>query len=298
MTIEDAYKKFKYSKRLAGLSKKSICDYDLFVGMFIRYIGADMDVHTLSVDIVNDYIEHQVSRDLSRATLATYVRNLKIFLRWIESTCQISVCASDIVVPKTPKTTPRIYSDADIALIFSSISCESEWLTFRNCSMVALMLDSGLRQSEVCSLRKEDVDFHSHILKVHGKGDKERLVPLGRFSKQYIDKYLHVCPFDSPLLFVGRRGEKVTPDALKHLVGKIGRKLPFPFSCHRLRHNFATNYCVDQYTCKGQIDIYSLMAIMGHENVKTTERYLHIAMQIMASRNHISHLDRVMALSG
>lgn len=298
MTVGEAHKKFIYNKRLAGLSEKSIYDYDIFIGMFIRYVGADKEVSSLSADIVNDYIAYQVSRKLSRATLATYVRNTKIFLLWLENNCQISVSASDIVIPKTPKTTPRIYSDKDIALIFSSIECENEWLTLRNCSMVALMLDSGLRQSEVCCLRKVDVDFNSNILRVHGKGDKERLVPLGAFSKQYICKYLQICPYESANLFVSRRGDIVTADSLKHLIGKIGKKLPFEFSCHKLRHNFATNYCLDQYQIHGQIDIYSLMAIMGHENVKTTERYLHFAMQIMASRQHISHLDRIMALSG
>lgn len=158
------------------------------------------------------------------------------------------------MVPKTPKTTPRIYSDKDIGLIFPSIEAESGWLTFRNCAMVALMLDSGLRQSEICYLRKIDVDFSSNILRVHGKGNKERLVPLGTFSKQYIQKYLRICPYASTQLFISRRGGVVTPD--------------------------------------------SLMAIMGHENVKTTERYLHFTMQIPASRQHISHLDRIMTLSG
>jgi len=297
MTIQEAYKKFIYSKRLAGLSEKSIYDYNIFVGMFLQYVGPDKEVNALSVEIVSDYIAYQVSRSLSQATLATYVRNVKIFLLYLENNYKISVYASGIVVPKTPKTMPRIYSDEDIALIFSSISCENEWLTLRNCSMVALMLDSGLRQSEVCNLKKEDVNFHSNILKIHGKGNKERFVPLGSFSKQYICEYLQACPYDSVQLFVGRRGDKLTPDSLKHLIGKIGKKLPFPFSCHKLRHNFATNYCVDQYQYNGQIDIYSLMAIMGHENVKTTERYLHFAMQFLASRQHISHLDRIMALS-
>lgn len=298
MTIDEVYKKFIYSKHLAGLSEKSIYDYEIFIGMFIQYVGNGKEVHSLSVDIVNDYIAYQVSRNLSRASLATYVRNLKIFLQWLENIYHVSLSASDIVVPKTPKTTPRIYSDKDIGLIFSSIEAESDWLTFRNCAMVALMLDSGLRQSEVCYLRKIDVDFNSNILRVHGKGNKERLVPLGAFSKQYIQKYLQICPYASTQLFIGRRGGAVTPDSLKHLIGKIGKKLPFEFSCHKLRHNFATNYCLDQFQLYGRIDIYSLMAIMGHENVKTTERYLHFAMQILESRQHISHLDRIMTLSG
>jgi site-specific recombinase XerD len=134
-------------------------------------------------------------------------------------------------------------------------------------------------------------------MKVHGKGNKERLVPLGNISKRYIFEYMKVCPFDSLYLFVSRRGDIVSPNSLKQMVSKIGKKLPFEFSCHKLRHNFATNYCLDQYRFNGNIDIYSLMSIMGHENVKTTERYLHFATQIIASENHISHLDKIKVLS-
>ena len=87
--------------------------------------------------------------------------------------------------------------------------------------------------------------------------------------------------------------DNLTPDSVKHLISKIGKCLPFPFSSHKLRHNFATNYCLDQYEKHGQIDVYSLMILMGHEDVKTTERYLHFAKQIIASRQHISHLDAI-----
>ena len=67
--------------------------------------------------------------------------------------------------------------------------------------------------------------------------------------------------------------------------------LKWYLSSHRLRHNFATNYCIDQYETNGSIDIYRLMYLMGHEDVETTRRYLHFAYEILASRGCISHLD-------
>ena len=74
----------------------------------------------------------------------------------------------------------------------------------------------------------------------------------------------------------------------------VQKKLPFEFSSHKLRHNFATNYLLDQYERFGQMDIYQLMAIMGHEDISTTRRYLHEANGILAVRGCISHLDKVM----
>lgn len=79
----------------------------------------------------------------------------------------------------------------------------------------------------------------------------------------------------------------------KKLVSKMAKKLPFELSSHKLRHNFATNYCLDQYNAYGQVDIYRLMYLMGHEDVSTTRRYLHFANEILASKGCISHVDAI-----
>lgn len=92
---------------------------------------------------------------------------------------------------------------------------------------------------------------------------------------------------------VSRTGKELTCNAVKHMMFSIQRKLPFEFSSHKLRHNFATNYCIDQYEKTGQIDIYKLMLLMGHEDIETTRVYLHHANQIIASKMNISHLDKV-----
>lgn len=80
------------------------------------------------------------------------------------------------------------------------------------------------------------------------------------------------------------------------MVTKLSKKLPFDISSHKLRHNYATNYCLDQYGRNGQIDIYQLMYLLGHEEVKTTSRYLHFAYEYIATMNSISHVDHVMMM--
>ena len=295
MTIELALKKFIFAKRIQGLSDKSVEDYEMIVGLFVRFIGHDTDIKDITKSQIDSYMEFQLERNLSRSTFATYVRNVKIFLMWLEKEYGIDIQASTIIIPKTPKTAPYIYSPEDIALIFSIVQFDDDWLVQRNKAMIALMLDSGLRQEEICNLRLSDIDFHGNIIKVHGKGNKERLVPLGSYAKKYVLSYMEQCPYKSNRLFVSFHGGNITTNALKQMATKMSRQLPFEFSCHKLRHNFATNYCLDQYEQYGRIDVYSLMALMGHSNIHTTERYMHIATQILASRQHISHLDRILA---
>lgn len=297
MTCQQTFDNFILTKRLADLSGKTISNYEQFIAPFIDFLGTDRDFECVTQEDIVAYISAMLTRPISKATRSTYIRHIKIFLRWAGSEYDVSYDAKKIKVPKSPKRQVRIYSDAEVSEIFQTISCESPWLTCRNRLIIALMYDSGLRQNEICTMKRAWISLDVRRLKVRGKGDKERTVPLGATSARLLEKYFMLCPFDSDYLFVSRHGEPLTCDAVKHMVTKLANQLPFELSSHKLRHNFATNYCIDQFTRNNQVDIYSLMYLMGHENIETTRRYLHFAMEIIASRETISHLDTI-ALCG
>lgn len=279
-------------KELAGLSKESIKDYRNLIFPFVAFCG-DISVCELNDTMIDTYISTVLSRSLSRSTQITYIRNVKIFLRWLSGKYQVNFDYTRIHVPKSPKKNVRIYGDAEILKIFEYVKTGQEWLTLRNKAMLALMLDSGLRRSELCTIRRELVSFENKYIVVHGKGDKERVVPLGLFSMNLIRKYLEECPYKSKYLFVNCHGDMLTGNAVRIVITKISKELEFGLSSHKLRHNFATNYCVDHYKEYGSMDAYKLMTLMGHEDIETTKRYLHHATEIIASQEHLSHLDRI-----
>lgn len=294
MNINTALDYFIASCKLRGLSDRTIECYSSFVG---RYVATQpgKTIEDLTYNAVSDYINFLYSADISRATVATYLRHLKVFIRWLEEEKYIGEPFSiKIKVPKTPKKVLRIYNDDEIKQIFSAIDIQPEWIRHRNCSIVALMLDSGLRQNEVCKICTPDIQIRESMMKVHGKGNKERIVPIGKLSMQFINSYLKKCPHESTTLFVTNDGKPLTKNTVKLFIHKLEDKLGFEFSSHKLRHNFATNYCLDQYEKHGQVDIYKLMVLLGHEDILTTRRYLHVATQIIASKNNISHIDKVL----
>lgn len=293
MKTVEAYDNFINSRRLKDLSEKTITDYQQFLFPFIKALGEDRDFHTLEQEDINNYIRRLLKKPLSKATKATYIRHIKVFLQWCENEYGSRYRAKQIKIPKSPKKSVKIYSESDIREIFSVIHAETPWLTYRNKCIIALMYDSGLRQSEVCTLLRSRISFTDNRITVHGKGDKERIVPIGQLTQRYMKLYMEACPYTSDTLFVSRRGEKMTCNAVKLFVTKLADKLPFELSSHKLRHNFATNYCIDQYDRNGHIDIYSLMYLMGHEELATTQRYLHFAMEIISARGAISHLDYI-----
>ena len=125
----------------------------------------------ISQELLEDYIDFLYVRKLSRSSVASYIRNMKIFLKWYESKNDVEYTADELIIPRTPKKVLRLYTPEDIKLIFETIDSPVPWLTARNKAMVALMLDAGIRQGEVCSLQMVNIYFEKSSMKVCGKGN-------------------------------------------------------------------------------------------------------------------------------
>ena len=296
ITLQNGYEEFILSRRLADLSPKTIKDYQQFLHPFLESVGLDKGVEEITQGDITKYVAMLLDKPISKATRATYIRHLKVLLKWLSDNYSVAYNYKRVKVPKSPKKCVKIYSDEELTEIFKHIHCESEWLTVRNRCIIALMYDSGLRQSEVCTLERSRISFKEKRMVVHGKGNKERTVPLGGLTARLMREYLDICPYKSNMLFVTRRGDPLTCNAVKLLVSKLSHSLTFELSSHKLRHNCATNYCIDQYEVRGHVDIYRLMILMGHEDIETTKRYLHHANEIVGARDSISHLDKVYCL--
>lgn len=256
----------------------------------------DTNINNLTEETINNYIMSLYDKNLSKATISTYIRNVKIFLRFIEENYQIDVNASKIKIPRCNPKNPHIYTDDEIYHIFNTVLSRYNWIDYRNASIIALMLDSGLRQNEISTMERSKIDFTKKVICVNGKGDKERFVPLGCMSEKLLRIYISECPYypssSEPYVFLDRYGSKITNNAIKLFMNSYSKKLPFEFSSHRLRHNFGTNFLLDQYEKYGSMDIYALMTLMGHADITTTRGYLHVANQIIYSQHHLSHLDK------
>lgn len=293
MTLEQALDAFLFEKQLAGLSIQSIEDYRIMISIFLRYAGAGLDLHDLTYDITSKYVLDLYQRPLSRSTVATYIRNLRIFLRWCHVEYGLAFDSARIKIPRSPKKEVHIYSDTEIRYLFSCIQNRTSWITARNQAIVALMLDSGIRQGELCGLDWEHVDKTRGVIKVTGKGAKDRLIPVGTTAIQFLEAYGSVCPYQESYVFVDRSGSRLTKNAVRLFTYRLQKQLPFDLSSHRLRHNFATNFCIDQLRRTGKTEVYDLSILMGHESIETTRRYEHFAHEILAVEHSVSHLDYV-----
>ncbi len=292
MTLKDAYERYLRHCRNKELSAKTMESYTRIIELFIGYFGEERDIYTITLEEVEQYISQIRDKELARASRASYIRTIKCFLNYLRKYCNIAMSVNLIVVPKAKPKVVHLLTTEEITELGRAVQAESEWLTMRNKLIILFMLDSGLRREEVCRIKWEDISTDG-TLKVLGKGSKERYAPMGRTTRMFLEKYKKVCPFETENVFVNRRGKPLTTNAIKQFISKLQDKVSFEVSCHRLRHNFATNYCIDQYYRYGIMDAYRLMAIMGHEDIVTTQGYIHLANQYIASRENISHVDNV-----
>lgn len=294
MTLQDALNEFLFEKKLAGLQSGSVHNYKATLMLMVAKIGADMPLASISYDMLTQYILSVYDKPISRATASSYIRNIRIFFRWVTIEHELSFDPLKIKVPKSPKKNVHIYSNTEIRSIFAMVETSVPWITMRNRAIVALMLDSGLRQCEVCGLLHENVDKERQLMKVTGKGAKDRIVPVGKMSLQFLHDYIQICPFkNSSFVFLDRLGNQLSGNAIRLFVYRLEKQLPFRLSSHKLRHNFATNFCIDNMKEKGNTCVYDLSILMGHESIETTKKYEHFAHEIIAAENNISHLDGV-----
>jgi len=185
-------------------------------------------------------------------------------------------------VPRFPKT----LSEADVEALLAAPDTQTP-LGLRDRAMLELLYATGLRVSELVGLKTFQVSLESGVVRVMGKGSKERLVPLGEEAVSWILKYLSTRSSDSDALFITSRGGGMTRQAFWHLIRRYGRRaIPGKkLSPHVLRHAFAT------HLINHGADLRVVQLLLGHADISTTQIYTHVARERLRQL-HAKHHPR------
>lgn len=292
MNLSDSIKLFLQEQKARGNTMKTIKDYEQNLSYFLDFYG-DNPADEIDKTLVLDYIVylrekpknlgHQYKKvdkniRMSSVTVQSYVRHLKAFLVWLYENEYIEVdIAHKFKLPKAKKELKKVLSDEEIKSIFRS--CDHTNDSLRNKLIISFMLYSGLRANEVVLLKKVDFDVKNHLYTVFGKGQKERIVPIGNITYNYLveylareNKYKHYRNQD--FLFLDTYGKPISYNAIRLMISRLAKRSKVTrLHAHLLRHTFATRYLI-----KTKGDITSLKAILGHTSLKVVENYLHLAM--------------------
>jgi len=226
---------------------------------------------------VRSYLAHLSRRKLSRSSAARHLSALRTFFKWLvrEGVVEANP-ARTVSTPKREKHLPVVMQTSDVALLLEQPDT-STTLGIRDAAFMELMYASGLRIGELVGIDLDDFELRSRLVKVHGKGSKERIVPFGSKAEAAVRAYLAVRGelADDPeeqALFVNYRGGRITVRSVRRLFDGYLRKaaLRAGISPHTMRHSFAT------HLLNAGADLRAIQELLGHASLSTTQKYTHL----------------------
>ncbi len=213
---------------------------------------------------------------LSPFSVRAHVRTLKAFSSWLEREEYLSDnVLARLRLPKAPKIDIKVLTEDEIKTVLSSVNPNTS-SGARNYGILLLMLDSGLRLGEVVELKLSKVDFEHGQMWVNGKGEKERVVPMGSTSQRYLRRYVaHFRPEpirpQIDVVFLSLDGRPITENSIKLIFKRLSLRCKISrLHAHLCRHTFGTNYL------RNGGDVFSLQKILGHEDLSTVKLYMHL----------------------
>ncbi len=256
---------------------------------FVHERGID-DLSDLRLSDLRSWLAHQSESGAARSTIARRAASARAFLRWATRTGVIAVDPSlRLVAPQRQKTLPGVLRQDEVTALLdvAAVAADDEdALHLRDRAMLELLYASGIRVGELVSLDIDDVDFGSNVVRVMGKGAKERTVPFGGPAATALQEWLQrgrgqvmtsgTGPTRSgPALFLGRRGGRVDPRQVRTAVHRLLEHVPGApdMGPHGLRHSAAT------HLLEGGADLRAVQEMLGHASLATTQLYTHVSVE-------------------
>ena len=270
----------KYSENTISSYKRDLNKMNLYLKKdFIKLTKAD----------IQKYIQ-DLSKNKNSNTISRIISSLKSFYKFLEINKYTNTNPlTTIISPKTARKLPKVLSEEEVNKLLD-INLNNDF-DYRNKAMLELMYSSGLRVSELINLTVNDVDLKNSLVRIFGKGSKERIVPLNDYATEALNNYiLYHRPKlfkqkENNYLFLNNHGNQMTRQGFFKTLKKIAKEkgIKSELSPHTLRHSFAT------HLLKYGADLRSIQELLGHSDISTTQIYTHITNEMLEKNYHEYH---------
>nr|WP_294934261.1 site-specific tyrosine recombinase XerD [uncultured Flavobacterium sp.] len=283
-----------YLKLERGLSQNTIANYIFDIEKLMGFL-VENSIEVTPVQISDETIQqfvYSISEKVNARSQSRILSGLKSFFNYLIFEDYRTTTPLELIeVPKIGRKLPDTLSVQEIDLLIAAIDLSKEE-GGRNRAMLETLYSCGLRVSELISLKISDLFFEEGFIKITGKGNKQRFVPIGESTKKYILLYknlvrshLNIQKGFEDTLFLNRRGRQLTRamvfTIIKDLAVKINLKKAV--SPHTFRHSFAT------HLLENGADLRSIQMMLGHESITTTEVYMHLDRKFLSEVLHSYH---------
>jgi integrase/recombinase XerD len=272
-----------------ALSKNTLDAYGRDLGRLASHTG-DVDPAAIDDDSISSLLAKNLATGFGARSSARFLSGLRGFFRFLVRERVIPADPTELVDrPKIGRRLPKVISFEDIERLLEAPD-RSTARGVRDAAMIHLMYASGLRVTELVTLRLRDLDTQRGVVTPVGKGEKGRLVPVGEVALHHLTVYLEtVRPLmprpGLPWLFLSRRGGRMGRQGFWKLLKRYAQiaAITTPLSPHKLRHSFAT------HLLRGGADLRAVQAMLGHADLGTTEIYTHMTSDHVRAMHAKSH---------
>jgi integrase/recombinase XerC len=253
------------------------------------------ELDRLDLPVLRSWLARQASSGVARSTLARRAAAARTFTAWLARTGR-APCDSGalLATPRAGRTLPAVLrqDEASALLDIAAVAADDASPTgVRDVAVLEVLYASGIRVSELCGLDVDDIDWSRRVLRVLGKGAKERMVPIGVPAVQALERWLGgarqvlLSPESGSGLFLGARGGRIDPRTVRRVVHELLAHVPGApdLGPHGLRHSVAT------HLLEGGADLRSVQELLGHATLATTQIYTHVSVDRLKATYDQAH---------
>ena len=282
MTWKNLFKDYlMYLKIERGLSDNSIKSYSYDIRNLLGYIDVynnNLNLKQCDKQFMQEFI-YKISKNINSRSQARLLSSLKSFFNYLVFEGYIKISPMELIEsPKIISKLPDVLSTEEIKLLINNSELNNNH-GIRNSAILETLYGSGLRVSELINLKLSDIHYDEKLLLIQGKGNKQRLVPLGSICESKINNYVYnfrilkkIKKKSNDIVFLNRNGNKLSRAMIFNIVKETQMRsnIKKTISPHTFRHSFAT------HLLENGADLRSIQIMMGHENITTTEIYTHL----------------------
>ena len=269
----------QYIKLERSLSPKTVEAYLHDIEKLNEFLGGRKKLEEVKLEDLQDFMASLYDDKISARSQARIISGLKSFYKFLLFDHKIAHDPTELLdAPKIGRHLPEVLSIPEIEAILDSIDL-SKPEGHRNKAIIEVMYGCGLRVSEVVNLRISNLYFRDNYIRIIGKGDKERLVPIGQTAQNAIRLYMEgarayvkIKKGEEDIVFLNRRGARLTREMIFMMIKQAAEAagVTKTISPHTFRHSFAT------HLVEGGADLRAVQEMLGHESITTTEIYTHL----------------------
>lgn len=274
--ISDYLSRLKFEK---GLSYNTILAYENDLIGFFDFLEIEENVNEINLikrKNLSNYTRYLAKKEINPSTITRKIASIKGFFKFLCANYDVkSNPVMLISPPKLPKKLPKVLTISEIENILKTD------LNIQELAIIELLYSAGTRVSELVELEINNIDLIQKIIKVFGKGSKERIIPINSKCVDILKKYIkeremQILKFGKePYLFLNSKGKKISRQFVYNIIKKQGEKINKKISPHTLRHSFAT------HLLENGADLRVVQELLGHASIVTTQLYTHISKKTL-----------------